>query len=315
MPRHELGHTLVIANPAAHSGRGAAATDRLERFLASYGSLTRGFELRRTGAAGDAASWAAKSGGFDTVLALGGDGLIHEVAGGLLRLPRRERPTLGILPEGSGNDYARTLGIRRNDVEAAMAQLLGGESRRVEVGRVNGTAFVETLSFGIDAAIALDTTARRAHGTSEQGEGLYLSSAWETVTRAARPQLVRFSFDGGPWREQETLIFAVQVGPTYGGGFSICPKADPTDGLLDVCHNVQVPHVPRLLALFALARAGGLHSYTSSVEMLHIRHMEARFPEGEPPCQADGERLRGDTYVVDVVPGALDVIVPTGWRL
>lgn len=306
----DLGRTLVIANPAAHSGRGAEAAERLGRFLDAYGSLARGYELRLTAAPGDATRWAGDAGDFDSVLVLGGDGIVHEAVLGLMGLPRRARPTLGVLPEGSGNDYARTLGIRRNDVEAAMGQLVHGTRARLDVGVANGVPFVETLSFGIDAAIALDTTTRRAKGTSEQGEGLYVSSAFETVTRAAHPVLARFSFDGGPEREQETLIFAVQVGPTYGGGWRICPDASPTDGLLDVCHNVQVPGVARLLALFALARAG-LHARTSAVEMLRVRHLSATFPEGEPPCQVDGERLGATSYEVDSVPAALDVLVPS----
>lgn len=305
----DLGRTLVIANPAAHSGRGAEAAALLGRFLDAYGSLTRGHELRLTTAPGDATRWARDAGDYDTILVLGGDGIVHEAVCGLMALPRHDRPALGVLPEGSGNDYARTLGIRRNDVEAAMRQLVQGTRASLDVGVANGVPFVETLSFGIDAAIALDTTARRARGTSEQGEGLYVSSAFDTVTRAAHPVLARFSFDGGPEREQQTLIFAVQVGPTYGGGWRICPEASPTDGLLDVCHNVQVPGVARLLALFALARTG-LHARTSAVEMLRVRHLSASFPEGVPPCQVDGERLSATAYEVDSLPGALEVLVP-----
>ena len=122
MSTSPLGRTLVIANPAAHSGRGAQGATFAERFLASYSSATRGYELRLTTAPGDAELMAAEADGFDTVVALGGDGVIHEVANGLMRRPAEGRAQLGVIPLGSGNDYARTLGMARNDVEAALAQ-------------------------------------------------------------------------------------------------------------------------------------------------------------------------------------------------
>ena len=87
MSTSPLGRTLVIANPAAHSGRGAQGATFAERFLASYSSATRGYELRLTTAPGDAELMAAEADGFDTVVALGGDGVIHEVANGLMRRP------------------------------------------------------------------------------------------------------------------------------------------------------------------------------------------------------------------------------------
>ena len=158
MAHSPLGRTLLIANPAAHSGKGAAGADFARHFLGSYATATRGYELRLTTGPGDAVGIAAGAVGFDTVLALGGDGVIHEVVNGLMRLPGSARPQLGVIPLGSGNDYARTLGMARNDVEGAFAQLVRGTVRELEVGRVNGVHFMQTLSFGLDAAIALDTT-------------------------------------------------------------------------------------------------------------------------------------------------------------
>ena len=155
MPGSPLGRTLVIANPAAHSGRGEDGARFAQEFLQSYASATRGFEVVRTQEPADATRIARGARSFDTILALGGDGVIHEVVCGLMALPREARPQLGVIPLGSGNDYARTLGMARNDVEAARAQLVRGRARHVEVGRVNGTPFMQTLSFGLDAAIAL----------------------------------------------------------------------------------------------------------------------------------------------------------------
>lgn len=306
MPHSPLGRTLLIANPAAHSGKGAAGAEFAQRFLGSYSSATRGYEVRLTAGPGDAVGIAAAADGFDTVLALGGDGVIHEVVNGLMSLPRERRPQLGVIPLGSGNDYARTLGMVRNDVEGAFAQLVRGTVREMEVGRVNGTHFMETLSFGLDAAIALDTTKRRAADTSQEGEALFITSGLKILSQAHGGFPCTARLDDEDPIELSALIFAVQVGPSYGGGFKVCPAADPTDGLLDVCYNVRRPLLPHLLALFGLARSGR-HAASRVIRLRQFRHATLDFPE-EPPCQVDGEPLGGTHFEIDVVPGALRVI-------
>lgn len=306
MAHSPLGRTLLIANPAAHSGKGAAGADFARHFLGSFSSATRGYEIRLTEGPGDATEIAAEADGFDTVLALGGDGVIHEVVNGLMRRPLVRRAQLGVIPLGSGNDYARTLGMVKNDVEGAFAQLVRGSARSMEVGCVNGVHFMQTLSFGLDAAIAIDTTARRAANTSQEGEALFITSGLKILSRARDGFPCTARFDDEKPVDLKTLIFAVQVGPSYGGGFMICPDADPTDGLLDVCYNVRKPMLPHLLALFGLARSGR-HARSRVVNLRRIQHAVLDFDK-EPPCQVDGEKLDGTHFEIDVVPHALRVI-------
>lgn len=308
MPARTLGRTLVIANPASHSGRGAEATDFVERFLSSYVSLASTFSVRRTEAPGDGETLARGARDTDTVIALGGDGIIHEVANGLMRMERGSRPRLGIIPMGSGNDFARTLGIQRNDPSVAVSQVVSGVTRTIEVGKVNDTYFVETLSFGMDAAVALDTVRRRKQHTAEEGSALFATSGLKIFSSGMRGWPFRAQIDGEDV-EGTDLIFAVQNGPTYGGGFRVCPKANPRDGHLDLCYSVKTPHAPMTLALFGLGRFG-LHTLSSAVRLQEVRHLEVEFPEEQPPCQVDGEGLVANRYVIDVVPDALDVIVP-----
>lgn len=301
-----LGHTLLIANPAAHSGKGAAGAEFARRFLGSYTSVTNGYEVRLTTGPGEATSIAEGAEGFDTVLVLGGDGVIHETVCGLMARAASGRPQLGVIPLGSGNDYARTLGMVRNDVEGALAQLVRGTAGPVDVGRVNGTYFAETLSFGLDAAIALDTTTRRAADTSQEGEALFVTSGLKILSRAKQGFSCTARFDGGEPRELAPHVFAFQIGPSYGGGFLICPDADPADGMLDVCFNTRKPSLPRLMALFGLARTGR-HVRSSIIETLRIRHAELEF-DAAPPCQVDGEPLEGTSFSIDLLPSALTVI-------
>ena len=181
MAVRSLGRTLVIANPTAHSGRGAQAAERVRRFFESYDSVTTSYEHRLTTAPGDGEAMARGAAGYDTVIALGGDGIIHEVINGLMQIGSESRPALAIVPMGSGNDFARTLHATFNDPEASLREILEGSPRTIELGHVESDApasayFMETLSFGLDAAIALDTTDRREANTSQEGETLFATS-------------------------------------------------------------------------------------------------------------------------------------------
>lgn len=319
MARADLGRTLIIANPAAHSGKGAKAAESAERFFAHNQSATRGYELWRTAAPGDARRMAKDAAGFDTVVALGGDGVIHEVGNGLMGLPERDRPRLGVIPFGSGNDFARTLGLSLNDTSAAINELLTADERTFDVGYVSSDAcpegcyFLETLSFGLDAAIALDTTLRRSRGTAQQGSGLFVTSSLKVMAQAREAWPATLRMDGGEQQQLRSLILAVQNGPTYGGGFRICPQAEPDDGLLDLCYNVRNPRLLRLLVLLGLAYFGR-HGRSSAVRMAKARELEVSFGGAHAPCpcQVDGEELEGSSFAVRVVPAALRVMAKSG---
>ena len=315
MPESRLGATLVIANPAAHSGKGGAGAEAVRQLFEVYDAATSRYELVYTAAAGDAERLAADAEGFDTVLAVGGDGVIHEVVNGLMALDQERRPRLGIVPLGSGNDFARTLGMTPNDPSAALHELLQAREHSLDVGHVvsdacpKGTYFMETLSFGLDAAIAIDTTDRRAAGTRQEGAGLFVTSSLKLFARAGKGYPCVARLDGGAPCELQELIFAVQNGPTYGGGFRICPSARPDDGLLDVCCNVRRPWLPHLLVLLGLARFGR-HTGSRAVRMEQARHIDLSFAGEVPPCQVDGEAFEGTTYAIDVEPAALRVLIP-----
>ena len=315
MPRADLGATLLIANPTSHSGRGAQAVQVVRRFFAAYEAATTRFALRLTEAPGDGERFAAHAAGYDTVLALGGDGVIHEVVNGLMAIAPSERPRLGIIPFGSGNDFARTLGMTSNNADEALSELMRSRERLIDLGHATsdthpeGTYFMETLSFGLDAAIAIDTTERRARGSRQHGSGLFLTSSIKLTSRARKGDPCVVRFDGGEPQELTTLIFAVQNGPTYGGGFRICPDALPHDGLLDVCYNVRHPNVAHLLSLLALARFGQ-HGRSEVARLTQASHIELAFTDEEPPCQVDGERFEGHAFNVEIEPQALRVMVP-----
>lgn len=311
VPTHNIGDTLIIANPTAHSGRGEVAAIFATRFFSSFHSATNSCAICLTEGTGDGARMAADAAEYDTVIALGGDGVIHEVVNGLMTIPRDDRPRLGIIPMGSGNDFARTLGMTRNDPERSIAEILQGEERSIDLGKANDTYFVETVSFGLDAAIALDTTGRRENDTMQSGSILYVTSGLRLITTNLKGWQYTATIDG----EQSSgsaVLFAVQNGRTYGGGFRICPDAMPNDGCLDLCYTVAKPTLAHSLVLFGRARFGR-HTHSKKLCLKKVRHVEIEFPGDEMPlCQIDGEVLVAPRYTIDIVPTALDVIVPAG---
>lgn len=343
-----LGRTLIIANPAAQSGAGRETAEGLRRFLSSQHPDGASFELVYTERPGHAIDLAAGAQGFDSVFALGGDGVVHEVANGLMRIDAAARPALGVVPVGSGNDFARTLGLT-DYTGRGFTPCLSCERVAFDVGRIayrppaprtppagNGCGsagagqgnaagererdadrrpsqveyFVETLSFGLDAAIALGTFDLRAR-THMSGATLYALSGANVLLRSFAPYPALASFDGGPAQRIRTFLMAVQLGATYGSGFLICPQADPTDGLFDVCFASGHAGRARALALLLRARSGR-HLGSPLIHTVRASRLELAFDDGSYPIQADGERIVADRMLVDILPGALSILRPLG---
>ena len=177
----------------------------------------------------------------------------------------------------------------------------------------SGEATVEyydqTLSVGIDAAIGLGTTELRKK-TGLTGAPLYTLSGLEQFGLRYRNYPMTVSFDGAPAERVRAIIMAIQLGPTYGSGYRICPDADPCDGILDVCYACGP--VPRAVALpMFLSAKDGHHTKLPPVRMRRCRHAELTFEGPDYPIQADGEPVVASRIEVDILAGALQVWHPT----
>ena len=163
-----FGRTLVIVNPAARSGKAAEVAahaalvfDRIQKRQSQPMRLT----FRYTVGPKDATQIAQHEGpNYDTVVALGGDGLINEVANGLMSLPINQRPTLALIPCGNGDDFARTIGMSRKPNESLkQIESLALTPITIDVGRANDIWFLETLSFGHRLRNCRSTKETQAH--------------------------------------------------------------------------------------------------------------------------------------------------------
>lgn len=287
---------LVILNPAGNRGRCARLSGPLEKALAGG----RG-ELALTdapGAAGQMAATAARAG--RSIIAVGGDGTLSEVVNGILATG--QRVPLGIIPAGSGNDYAcGTLKLPRDPMKALEIALTATPAP-MDAGAVNGRYFINSLGVGIDANIAA-----RAEKLKRlpllRGKALYqVASVYEVLFQYHRCPQLRVSLDGASQDERAYALAAATIGPTYGGGFRINPTADATDGLLDLCLIVK-PAQMRALQLLPMVKQG---KHSDQREVRHLR-VQSLMMEATHPIYAhcDGEVFTDQRFDARILPGAL----------
>lgn len=285
---------VLLGNPAAGSGRGHRRVHRAARALRAAGATE--LDVRETAHVGHARELsAALALGADRVVACGGDGLVSEVAAGMVG---GDVP-LAIVPAGRGNDLARALDIPLG-IDAAARLAVRGRPRSLDVGLAGGRVFLTVAACGLDAEVS-----RRARVSRLPlpGAGTYVLELLRALPRA-RGVEARLEHDGGVLTGRFLLV-AVANTPTYGGGFRIAPDATPWDGLLDAC-VVRASSRLRALALFPSVFRGN-HARRADVILLRSRKLHLV----TEPClgvEADGEPLAATPASYSCRPAALPVI-------
>ena len=294
------GKTLLIINPTARHGETEHLIPVIERLLMNVDHVTV-----RTDYSGHATELASAAAEYDLVVAAGGDGTIHEVLNGLMTLPDAHRPALGLLPTGSGNDTRRMLGISSDLAQAAL-ELATGERRRFDVGVCNGIYFNNSFAAGLDAKVTAKAVEYKTT-TTRSGMWLYLTALMHVLFNDLDSFPLTVAFDGGEAVAIDTLIAAVTIGRTYGGGFAITPDAVPDDGLFDVC-MIDPLSLPEALMRLPFVITGK-HTHMRPVHM--SRHTSLVIDAGGPiPAQIDGEVLLDSRYDIQLLPAAIECVVP-----
>lgn len=284
---------LLIVNPKARRGTGsiASAVDVL-----SKGGMTVTEEKAgATETLSDLIRRRAQQ--FDLVVLGGGDGTLNTAASGLLDtgLP------LGVLPLGTANDFARTVGIPADPVKAAEVIVTGSPSP-IDLGEVNGHLFFNVASIGFSAELAADLT---EHAKKRWGK---LGYAIVAARLLARSQLFSAHLDhDGTSEKIRTMQVSVGNGRHYGGGMTVEESATADDGLLDF-YSLEVDHWWRLLALLPSLRKG-THGRWNDVRA--FRTTEVTIRTGKPrPVNTDGELMTTTPARFRIRPKALRVFTP-----
>ena len=287
----------LIANPTSGNGKGSAYLDCVTRELTARGA---DFSVKKTQRVGHATELAkeAVAEGFDVIVAVGGDGTLRETALGVVHTDR----ILGFLPCGSGNDYARPLGIPTDPIPA-LDILLNGENRVVDAGDANGNLFFNVAGFGFDVDV-LDYTEEFKH-KCKSGKTAYRLGCLKAVL-GLKLRRTTLTFPDGSI-ERNVLMAAAGVGTHFGSGMMVLPESEMSDGLLDVCiaHDVSRLKLLSLLPKFIKGRHVGLPciTYRKTTEVSVVCDPVSRI-------EVDGERMDGTPVTFRVLPGAITVRAP-----
>ena len=287
----------LVVNPVAGRGRALALLSTVQQFFEAEGLALTTFLTERPVHATEIVRALPEDA---RVLSLGGDGTLHEIAAACLYTER----TVGILPAGSGDDFAYALDIPRDDPIAALRIVRDGCWRAFDTGNVNGETFVNSFGVGFDADVAYGV--RHAPPVLRE-RGAYLYTVLATLGRL-RNVPVSVTVDGAAVFAGPALLVAVQNGVRTGGSFRFAPHAVPDDGLLEI------------VVAAGFGRVGTLRILPKVIKGTHLGHPQVFTCRGQDitlewatmrPGHMEGELLESATHFrIRVQPASLRVFAP-----
>jgi diacylglycerol kinase (ATP) len=243
--------------------------------------------------------------GYDRLFVAGGDGTLNEVLNGVTQVDGAlGRMVLGVVPLGTGNDFATAIGVP-DAPEAAVEALLAGTAMPVDVGRVNDRCFLNVSAGGFIADVS---DAVRPQLKTVLGKLAYLVGGAQVLLDYA-PLAVRVTQGAARPVDASLLAFAVCNSRLIGGGRLIAPHAIVDDGWLDVC----LIHAMPTLEFIALLRrvSSGEHVEDARVTYFRTQALDLAFVR-PIRINTDGQVLEADRCRYEVLPGAARVLMPAG---
>ncbi|NIV39955.1 MAG: YegS/Rv2252/BmrU family lipid kinase [Anaerolineae bacterium] len=297
--------TCIIFNPQANRGTAAGLLPDLERCLGEHGQA----DLVQTTRPGEAAELAAQAleRGFERIVAAGGDGTVHEIVNGCQSHAGAEGwGALGIIPIGSGNDLAWTLGFSP-DLKTACARVFAGERREIDLGRITdgdgrSRYFCNGVGIGFDGTVAREVQRITWAG----GFAKYLIGLARTFIFYYDAPQVTIRYNDQEICDQ-IMMLTVSNGRRHGGGFIITPDATLDDGCLDLC---IVRRVGRLGILQLIPKfLKGVHVDDARVQMDRGGRVIVKVPDGLA-THLDGEIFSDAARWLDIeiLPRRLAII-------
>lgn len=302
-----LGNDLkahILLNPYAGRWKGA----RLYHKIMKYAKLLRHLEkFQLTTAPGEAIKIARET-SAELIIAAGGDGTVNEVVNGILQSGSEK--LLGVIPIGSGNDFAKMLNLKPFKIKLALESIKKSKAITSDVGlikfltsdgKLEERFFINVVGIGFDAVTA-DESRKIKH---LRGIPLYLLSVLKTLSKYESPEMEVY-IDGKLIKDKIFLI-AIGNGTSAGGGFLLTPQAKIDDALFDVC-IVNDLSILKILQLLPTVLKGN-HIHYPEVRMFKAKEIEIR-SNSNLTMHADGEILGTSLrwIKISVVPSAVEVI-------
>ena len=290
----------VIVNPRSREvAEGRATPDDISACLSAHGIAADLHVTQAPGQATDIAREAARR-GYEKVIAAGGDGTINEVVNGIAH----SGVAMGLLPLGTANALARSVGLRPGDVKAACGLIAQGHTSPRDLGSINERYFACMAGIGLDAQVAADT------GDTWQsvlGVHAFVGQFMATLAKL-RPWKYEAQVDGKPMSGRMWAIFICNT-PQYTWRVRLVPNAAPDDGELDLvflgaCSRAELLAIAT--DIFVGGRSAERHRH---MQIVRARHLTVS-TQPSAPWQAEGD-VGGTTPVeCKAEPGALNLIVP-----
>lgn len=279
---------LLVFNPHAAAGRAGRLCEPVRGALEQLATV----DLYLTQAPGDARAWLAQAdlGGYDGVIAAGGDGTLFEVLNGLYAHNAEQRPPLGVVPVGTGNAFARDLGLAPGDWEKGIDIIAAQKTRFFDTGRVESAGgtfhFLNIIGAGLPGDVMQSSQRLKVFGRA----AYTVATLWKAMQMHCRP--LKITLDGEQL-ERDSLFVEISNTRYTGTSFLIAPGAEPDDGLLDVTLVSRLSRL-RVLQLFPSIYKGK-HVEYDEVETFQAREIRIESDEALP-LAPDGE-LEGLTPV------------------
>ncbi|OYD08933.1 diacylglycerol/lipid kinase family protein [Paludifilum halophilum] len=288
---------LFIVNPVAGNGRGRKVWSQVEQTLQRKQIPYHVRFTERPGHAGEIARSDASRGDLTAIVAVGGDGTVHEVGNGLVGT----QVPVGFIPAGSGNDFSLAQEIP-DDPGKALERVLEHRVRRVDTANIGGRTMIGFAGIGFDGRVA--QTVNRFPFKHWLGRLNYVLGALQ-VWVGFRPIEVSLTVDGKPYDYSAVWLIAITNTPYYGGGMKICPHACHDDGQLDICcvNNLSRNEFLRIFpSVFK-----GKHISHPSVTLLRGKEITLS-SESQLAMHVDGETIGQPPSSITVQPESLWVL-------
>ena len=297
----------IILNPMADMGNAWRVARDLRSITEQHGNV----DWSGTVYPGHGIELAKQAGeqGYDMVIAMGGDGTVHEVINGIMEIPEDKRPVLGVVPVGSGNDFAHAIGVPAKS-DHALVHALNSDLSKVDLGLITDghgkkEYFDNTTGIGFDTVVTI-----RSHRLPLlRGFLMYLTAVIQTIFLNHDPISMKIETEEHKW-EQSNLLLTICNGPREGGGFMIAPEAKIDDGIL---HYAMIKKVSRPMMFRLVPEVmNGTHGRFKQVTMGSCKKMSV---SADRPMyiHADGEIYSGfgtdvRNVTFEVLPSVLKVI-------
>lgn len=265
---------ILFANPSSGRGKGGKVLSIIENFLKLSNEVFSSISTKSLEQSLFLLRESVNKYPQAKIIVIGGDGMLHAAINNVQGNP------IGLIPAGTGNDFARALGLSLEDPIENIRRVLSADVEEVDLGKIGDEYFAAICSTGFDSVVN-----ERANKLKWPTGKMKYNIAMLLELPRFKPRIYEIVIDGKKMQTQAMLI-AIANGLSYGGGMKVCPAADIQDGLLDIMILAPVPKLEFIRIFPSVFK--GLHVTHPAVSILQGRSIQIK---ADAVAYADGERI------------------------